>query len=263
MNVAGSSLLYTRFDFETACRRLADLGFETVDVATIEQWAHLDPSTVVDSVEETAGRIEAACENAGLEPVAFNAGPGDASIEEQARRMEALAQVGEMVGVDVATVGPAATDSPLEDDLDRFRALVDAVDTYEFSIAVEGHQNLHTEDPEVALEYVESIPDLQITLDPGHYAVGQYWNDGDGYDPLLPHVAHVHLRQARPGKIQVVEGDGIIDFADVFSKLRSVGYDGTATVEYVDSLADKDIETVADRAASVRETGEALLEENQ
>jgi len=30
VNVAGSSLLYTRFDLETACRRLADLGFENV-----------------------------------------------------------------------------------------------------------------------------------------------------------------------------------------------------------------------------------------
>ncbi len=252
MNIAGSTLLATRVDLPAACDRLATLGFTRVDIGVLEGWAHLDPSRIAADTEWAIDRLRSACRRADLEPVAFNANPGDASTDVQAERMAALAAVGEALGVEVATVNAAPTSEPLATDLERLDRLVAAVAEYDMTLAVEGHQGTHTENPAVARKYVETVPGLAFTLDPGHFAIGEYWEDGSGYDPLLEHTAHVHLRQANRSNIQVLDEAGIIDVDDVITRLRSTGYDATLSVEYVDTLVDEEYTRLEEAARSMR-----------
>src|SRR5580765_3131777 len=77
---------------------------------------------------------------------------------------------------------------------------------------------------------LEAVPGLRLLVDTGHVA-------GWGEDPceLLPWAAHVQLRQARRGEVQVhVDDGGDVDFAVVLSTLDELGYEGRLSVEYFD-----------------------------
>jgi sugar phosphate isomerase/epimerase len=75
------------------------------------------------------------------------------------------------------------------------------------------------------------VPGLRLLVDTGHVAD---W----GGDPveLLPHAAHVQLRQGRPGAAQVHVDDagGVVDFGAVVDRLRDLGYRGLVSIEYFD-----------------------------
>jgi len=237
MRIAGSSLIYSRLGLEAACDRLSDLGFDAVDVAMQEDWAHVDPSDAVGAVDETAECVDAACRSAGLDPVALNVSAGDVPLDVEAERIDAVVDVAAALDVDVLTLPAASTDASLADDLDRFRTLVDVAADRAVTLTVETHWGTHTEDPAVAAEYVASVPGLGYTLDPGHFVVGDHSLDRAMAD-LLDDVAHVHLRQAGTGwaEIQLPVDEGRIDVASVVESLRESGYDRTLTVEYIDSL---------------------------
>ncbi len=78
---------------------------------------------------------------------------------------------------------------------------------------------------------MEEVPGLRLLVDTGHVAD---W----GGDPLelLPHAAHVQLRQGRPGAAQVHPADpgGVVDFAAVIDRLGRLDYGGVLSVEYFD-----------------------------
>lgn len=258
MNVAGSSLLYSRLSLADACERLAGLGFGRVDLGAMVGWAHVEPAEIVGDIDGVVGRIESACDEAGLDPVAFNASAGDCSPAEERERVDALAAVADRLGAGVLTLQGADPDTDLAADRDRFRALVGTLEDREVDLAVETHWGTHLEDPAVAARYAE-IRGLGLTLDPSHYAIGPYWEAG--YDDLLPHVRHVHLRQAGDGweNVQRPVDDGKIDVAGFIADLRDAEYDGALAVEYIDSLDGVDPDDAERQADAMRRAIEDAL----
>lgn len=261
MRVAGSSLLYSRLPFEEACRRLSDLGFDAVDVALQEGWAHVDPSTVVGAVEERANEIEATCEAAGLDPVALNVSAGDVSLATEVDRVEAVVELAATLGVGVVTLPAADADASLADDLSRFRTLVDLTDGRDVTLTVETHWGRLTEDPATAAKYAGEVPGLGYTLDPGHFVVGDHPTD-EPWRELLDDVVHVHVRQAGSGwdEIQLPPDAGELDVAAFVQSLRQSGYDGVLTVEYIDALDGVDPEAAERQADEMRARLAASLE---
>ena len=255
MRVAGSTLLYSRLPLDEACRRLSERGFDAVDVGMQEEWAHADPSEAVGAVDEVRRRIEAACAAADLDPVAINASAGEVNIDTETERVEAVADIADALGVGVMTLPAAPTETPLADDLDRFRTLTDAVEDRDVTLTVETHWGTHAEDPDAAAEYAAAVPGLGYTLDPGHYAIGDH-DPHLSYDRLLPHVEHAHVRQAGSGwaEIQQPVEEGRIDVEAFVADLRTAGYDGAITVEYIDALDDVDPEVAQSQAEAMRTT---------
>lgn len=254
MRIAGSSLLYSRLSFEEACRRLSDLGFGAVDVGVQEGWAHVDPSTLVGSVESTSTDVAAACDVAGVDPVALNANAGDVALPTEVERVSAVVELASKLGVPVVTLPAAATEDSLTEDLDRFQRLVETTDGTDVTLTVETHWDTLTEDPEVAAEYARNVPGLGVTLDPGHFVVGIDDHDEPWID-LLADVAHVHLRQAGTGwaEIQVPLDNGDIDVAGFVRSLGEAGYEKTITVEYIDALDGVDPDDATRQAARMRD----------
>lgn len=253
MRVAGSSLLYSRLSLEEACGRLAELGFDALDVAMQEGWAHVDPSAAADDVDAAIERIEAACESAGLDLVALNVNAGDVPLETEVDRVDAVVDLAGALGVDVVTLPAASTDTALSADLERFQALVDIAADRDVALTVETHWGTHTEDPAVAAEYADAVPGLGYTLDPGHYVIRD-----EGDDPwadLLKHVEHVHVRQAGTGweEIQQPVEDGHLDVESFVQTLRDVGYDGAVIIEYIDSLDGVDPVEAERQASALRD----------
>lgn len=237
MRVAGSSLLYSRLSLDEACNQLSERGFDAVDVAMQEDWAHVDPSAAAADVDATADRIDVACQSAGLDPVAMNVDAGNVPLETELARVDAVVNVATTLGVEVVTLPAASTETVLSDDLDRFRTLVSVAKDRDVTLTVETHWGTHTEDPAVAAKYAAAVPGLGYTLDPGHYVIGtQAVNDP--WSNLMDDVKHVHLRQAGIGwdEIQQPVRDGRLDIEAFVQVLCDTEYDRTITIEYIDSL---------------------------
>lgn len=260
MNLAGSSLLYSRLSLEDACKRLTAAGFDHVDVGVLEGWAHVDPSDIVGDVDSVAERIGTACRNADLQPVAMNVSGGDVDLTTEVTRIQAVAAAAEILDVDVLTLPAASTDTDLESDFDRFRALVAAIEDRDATLTVETHWGTHTEDPETAAQYSMMVPGLGYTLDPGHFAIGPHWHQ-DPYDRLLEDIKHVHVRQAGSGweAIQQPVEAGRIDIRKFVADLRAAGYERAISVEYIDSLDGVDPDEAERHAVAMRDALEPLL----
>lgn len=108
---------------------------------------------------------------------------------------------------------------------------VEIAGEYGIEVRYEPHMGSLADTPELALQLVDTVPGLKMTLDIAHFML-QYISMDRVY-ALLPHTGHVHVRQARPGKLQVAHAEGDIDFVDLFNRLQAVGYQGAMTVEYV------------------------------
>ncbi len=98
-------------------------------------------------------------------------------------------------------------------------------------LTIEPHVHSYAESPALVLELLRRVPGLKLTLDYAHFACLGYRQDE--VDPLAPHAAHVHVRQARPGVLQARLSQGTLNFAAMLGVLREAGYDGYLSAEWV------------------------------
>jgi sugar phosphate isomerase/epimerase len=82
---------------------------------------------------------------------------------------------------------------------------------------------------ETTMAMLEAVPGLRLLIDTGHFAD---WG-GDPI-PLLRYADHVQLRQAAPGRNQLLPEEGDVDFPGVFAELHRLRYCGLLSIEYFD-----------------------------
>ncbi len=114
---------------------------------------------------------------------------------------------------------------------ETFRQLVAIADDAGVQVRFEPHTGSLTDTPELALALVERVPGLKITLDYAHFLL--HYIEVERIHRLIPHTGHVHIRPARPGKLQTRHSEGTLDFADIIERLRAVSYQGCLSLEYV------------------------------
>ncbi|MFN4179892.1 MAG: sugar phosphate isomerase/epimerase family protein [Armatimonadota bacterium] len=242
MKVAGSTLSFSKQPLEVALQELSNLGFGFVDIGAMEGWAHINPSEVASQPEKFVEQIGRLCEQNQLKPVAFNAGLGTDNLTEQRRRLEGLCIVAQKLNVPVITLGTAKRGTPLDQEVQRLNQLVSVARKYGITVAIEPHFFQIAENPQVALTLVERVKGLKITLDPSHFAIQGLRLDD--YRFLLPHVAHVHFRDAGSkgwNEVQVPMGKGQVEFVAIVKALKEIGYDGAISCEYIDTIGELDI----------------------
>jgi sugar phosphate isomerase/epimerase len=99
------------------------------------------------------------------------------------------------------------------------------------TLTIEPHVHSWAESPALVLELIERVPGLKLTLDYAHFAcLG--WRQ-DEIDPLAPHAAHVHLRQAKPGALQTKVAEGTLNLEAQLATLRDAGFAGSVALEVV------------------------------
>lgn len=242
MKIAGSTLSFSKQPLEAALRELSSLGFAFVDIGAMEGWAHINPSEIASQPERSAERLKKLCEQNQIKPIAFNAGLGTNDLTEQQRRLEGLCIVAQKLNIPVITLGTAQRGTPVEQEIRRLRQLVAIARRFGVTIAIEPHFFQIAENPKVALALVEQVEGLKITLDPSHFSIQGLRLDD--YRFLLPHVAHVHLRDAGSkgwDEVQVPLGKGCVEFTMIVKALREAGFDGAIACEYIDSIGNLDI----------------------
>ncbi|MHC5541244.1 sugar phosphate isomerase/epimerase family protein, partial [Singulisphaera rosea] len=86
-------------------------------------------------------------------------------------------------------------------------------------------------DPSSALRLAEAVPGLTLTLDYTHFTLNGV--PDTAIEPLLPHASHVHVRGARPGRLQASFKENVIDYRRLFDRMGETGYHGWVGIEYV------------------------------
>ena len=82
-----------------------------------------------------------------------------------------------------------------------------------------------------------AMPNLAVGLDTANLILYGKANPVDAVDILGPHVRSIHAKDGRwptdPSKLgkEVLIGQGLVDFRQVFTKLHKIGYTGAVTIE--------------------------------
>ncbi len=119
----------------------------------------------------------------------------------------------------------------LEQSAKSLQALLPIAQDSGVILATEPHVHSYLESPALTLELLTQVPGLKLVLDYAHFVCLGYRQDE--IDSLLPHAAHLHLRQARMGVLQSKLELGTINFPALLGNLRESGYNGFLALEYV------------------------------
>ena len=111
--------------------------------------------------------------------------------------------------------------------LERLQRVAEA---YSAVICIEPHVHSWAESPAIVLELIGRTG-IRLALDYSHFACLGFRQED--IDPLAPHAAHVHLRQARMGALQTKFNHGTLNFPAMFGTLRDCGYIGALAIEPV------------------------------
>jgi sugar phosphate isomerase/epimerase len=113
------------------------------------------------------------------------------------------------------------------------------------------------ESPSATEALLARAPGLGLVLDYSHFICLGFTQEE--IDVLQPHATHVHLRQARPGRLQerLESWSGTINFRLLLSQLRDRGYDGWFATEIGEALEER-VDVVGE-TARLRDLARAYL----
>jgi sugar phosphate isomerase/epimerase len=227
------------------------LGFRAVDVAGFHARGRcsFEPAEVAADPRKQADVIRPLLERYDLRVTDFFAqfgaapplhslnDPDGAVRERNLELIEGAARFATLIGSPGVTILPGVDHSNRRDPAELSRSkeylsrALEIAQAQGVELRFEPHMGSIADTPELALELVEAVPGLKVTLDVAHFTL-QYIPT-ERVLPLLPHTGHVHVRQAAPGTLQTAWDEGTVDFADLTRRLKGAGYGGALSVEYV------------------------------
>jgi sugar phosphate isomerase/epimerase len=229
-----------------ALARIAELGFRYVDLFVIEGMEHLHPSELARDEKRIGGAAKAVAA-AGLTVSGLNCGfsvrfAEEASIRDQVEReFAAMLRLAAEVECPMLTmqIGGRDETASREEALGQVFSFLSWLSGLErdreVQLTFEPHVGSAAERPADAVELARRLwPKVGVTYDPSHFAMQPEVQSLAETDPLLDYTAHVHVRNAAPGRMQAPMAEGTVDFPWVVSALDRRGYDGVVAIEYLD-----------------------------
>jgi sugar phosphate isomerase/epimerase len=231
--VACSTLCFTREPIESALRHIAELEFDKVELAVVENSPHLRPSDAAENTEAAAARLR---HGPSLTPAGLTLDFGDLEPDSPVlrRRFEGICRLAKALTVAVLSIPAAPLGTPFEDEVKRLSMLSGIAMREGLVLAVETHGQTLTVDPAAALELCNIVPGLGVSLDPSHYIQAGVKD----YDALFPYVQNIQLRDTGkgPNEFQVRVGQGEIEYGRIVNQLERFGYDRALTVAILDTI---------------------------
>lgn len=248
MEFTCTSFSFPLLTFADAARVIALAGIPNLDVGAHEGGCHLQPSRVEADPRVAIEEIRRATGEAGLGVRDFfpTFGHGfrdrpvntldSAAREANRRRFRAIVEVSRAIGASGVTLLPGVIweevgpDRSFAQSVAELRQLVPIAQDAGLRLSVECHLESVAESPARALELIQAVPGLTLTLDYSHFIANGY--RPEDVHPLVPHAGHFHARQAHQGALQANHRDGTLDFPDIVRRLRGTGYAGDLCLEY-------------------------------
>lgn len=228
---------------------IALLGFDGIDIGLFENRSHLQPSGVLYEPEKNGRIIGQKTADAGIRvadvflqcdvdfaPKAVN--HPDQKIREETRDCflkmidYALAAGSKHI---TCLPGVHYPEESFETSYGRAaEELAWRIEEAEKSgliFGVEPHLGSIADTPAKALNLVQSLDGLTLTLDYTHFTkIGI--PDGE-IEPLIPYASHFHARGARRGELQTVRSENTIDYPRIVRALQESNYAGFIGIEYI------------------------------
>jgi sugar phosphate isomerase/epimerase len=216
---------------EESLRLIAELEFNKVDVAIQARGPHLTPEDVVADPQRIAQLIRI---GPGLTPGAFNVEIEAPDAKTFDAQFQAICQLARFSAVATLTIPAAPVGSDFQREVERLEHLRRIASTEGVILTVETRIGTLTENPGGAVALCEAVEGLGLTLDPSHYICGP--QQGRSFDEVYPYVRHVHLRDTgrTPDKMQVLVGQGEVEYSRIISMLERYDYDRLLTIEIID-----------------------------
>ncbi len=259
-----SSLCQSKEPLDKALETIAGIGFKYVDLSALSWAPHLSVDALVKDFDAESERVAAALARHGLTACNLTYDPfGDGGFDDYVKRFEALARFAGQRKIRLINLMAPAAKSDRDLAVARLRQLAAIARRHGVLLSVETHVNQLTERPADAKWLCAQVPGLGLTLDPSHYYAGP--NQGRPFDDLYPLVLGTGLRAGGMSWAEIHQpwGEGVIDFAEVVSKLERAGYGGCYVAEYIQGFNEVDAveqarrfyawgQSLADRPATSR-----------
>ncbi|MBN2304304.1 MAG: sugar phosphate isomerase/epimerase [Anaerolineae bacterium] len=239
MQIACHAWAYNNLPLEEAVGTIARLGFRYVDLGS---GPHLDINRAAAYPEAEASNIRQLLERFNLTltdiylMLPFTNAPDPARREAQLTLFERLVPFAVALGTPGITVSPGiihkdGQEHSLARAVPALLRMLQAAEDSDLRISFEPHMDSATQTPEQALLLLEAVPGLSVTLDFAHFLYQGIVSRE--IEPLLEHVAHVQIRQAKRGSLQTSHSEGTMNIPQLLQDLHNAGYRGALTVEYM------------------------------
>jgi len=262
--LAFSSNAYLRFSFRTAAQRIAAIGYRGIEV--MADVPHAWPAGLLAEQKRDLVR---ALEDTGLAISNVNAFMMNAladarqpywhpswiepdrhyrqvRIDHTRRALDLARELGARC-ITTEPGGPLAPGQAWEDGLKLFLDVLQPVAEHARSVGVdlliEPEPGLLLETADQFERFIAQIDNPAVAL---NFDVGHFYCVGDDPGPTIRRlgrfIRHVHLEDIAATRVHqhLVPGDGAINFAEVFTALRDIGYAGWLTVELYPYVDDPD-----------------------
>jgi sugar phosphate isomerase/epimerase len=242
LKLSCSSLAFSDMKWDEALEQIKVLGFRYASLAMLEGWAHINPSVLSDP-ESHGKKVAAAATRLGIEPTVIHANfvLGDAQLfpglttPDAAARKTVLAQFERVVTVARTAEVPLIIVTPgrFVETLSEDACLKNACDVLTQMHALAARRGLLLafrnqsgsigQNPHDAQKILDNVPGLRLDYQICHVVANQY--SMEQTEPLMKHIAHVGVRNAKPGEHDLsLENDQlsypIQPFFDMFRRQR-------------------------------------------
>ncbi len=237
-------------DPEQRLREVHELGFPTVFLSLDSYLGNFTPALATQYRDALAKYqlTATAVEVVGPGPLAWDFSHGPATIgivppAHRAARIDALRQASDfakLIGVNQVQTHCGFMPEDAADAL--YPGTVEAIRTVARHCQGNGQYLLMEtgqETPTAMSRILRDVamPNLGVGLDTANLILYGKANPVDAIDILGPHIRSVHAKDGRwptdPSKLgeEVLIGKGLVNFREVFSKLRRIGYTGAISIE--------------------------------
>lgn len=164
--------------------------------------------------------------------------PDEASRQREIDLFKALVPFAVALGTPGITLS-AGLAHPAEDteapdrSVAALREMVKAGKDARLRISIEPHMDSMAQTPEQALRFIKDVPGLMLTLDWAQMVCQDVFHDE--IVKLLPHTAHIQIRQAARAQLQTPFDRGRIDVKKVVRDIAASEYKGVISVEYMNT----------------------------
>ena len=248
IRIAGATFSFGDLTLEESADVLREIGFELADVGA--GWSSYHQIMPQEAVEDPAGQAERLCRvmeerELGIsELFIMHFGKPINCPDPEVRRwtrgmFEGITTFARKAGFESVMMIPGHVHEELgqtpeqgfDISVEELRAMVSVAGDKGLQCNIEPCMGSIAERPADAVQLVEAVPGLGLTLDYAHQV--QLGLDHEEIEVLHPYARHFHAKQSAPGAFQALPDEGTIDFGRIVRKLKAENYDGVICVEFV------------------------------
>ena len=206
--------------------RLVDLEYANTELVIGEQGV-IVPSQIAER-HDAIVQLRRSLRRIVPSAIFFDVEPEDTEYYEKFTLACRLAKDCKIV---VMTVHAAVPGTPFNEEIGRLRELVRIGMFHGTVVGIATEAGRITETPETVGSLCRNVKGLGVTLDPSHYIYNH--PKPKDFEPILPYVCHVRLRDTTQKQFQTRLGQGDVEFGRLVVQLNKVEYRRTLCVDVV------------------------------